>query len=197
MNDIEGQTAVRLARQAVEAEVTGGAGGDVFLPSSFQEKRGVFVTLEKYPEMDLRGCIGYPEPIYPLGAAIMRAAEAACHDPRFPSLKKHELTEIVVEVSILTPPEEIKVKDRKQLPEIVRVGIDGLIMERGPFRGLLLPQVPVEWKWDATTFLEQTCIKAGLTPDRWLDPGCRVYRFQAEIFAEEAPKGRISRKELK
>ena len=196
MNDIEGQTAVKLARQAVEAEVTGGTGGDVFLPSSFQEKRGVFVTLENHPERDLRGCIGYPEPVYPLGAAIMRAAEAACHDPRFPTLRKNELPKIVVEVSILTPPEEIKVKDRKQLPSIIRVGVDGLIMEKGPYRGLLLPQVPVEWGWDVTTFLEQTCIKAGLTPDRWLDLNCHVYRFQAEIFTESKTNGNVSRKAL-
>jgi len=197
MNDIEGQTAVKIAREAVETEVNGGEGGDIFLPSSFQEKRGVFVTLENYPGRDLRGCIGYPEPVYPLGAAIMRAAEAACHDPRFPHLRKSELPNIVVEVSILTPPEEIKVKDRKELPNIVRVGVDGLIMEKGPFRGLLLPQVPIEWEWDAVTFLDQTCIKAGLTADRWLDPTCHVYRFQAEIFSEESPKGKIARKELK
>jgi uncharacterized protein len=197
MNDIEGQTAVKVAREAVEAEVTGGTGGDIFLPGSFQEKRGVFVTLENYPERDLRGCIGYPEPVYPLGTAIVMAAEAACHDPRFPSLKKFELPNIIIEVSVLTPPEEIKIKDRKQLPSVVRVGVDGLIMEKGPYRGLLLPQVPVEWEWDAVTFLEQTCLKAGLTADRWLDPNCHIFKFQAEIFTEESPNGKVVRKELK
>ena len=128
--------------------------------------------------------------------ALIRAAEAACHDPRFPILRVQELDKTVVEVSILTVPEEIKTRDRRQLPSIVRVGVDGLIMERGPYRGLLLPQVPVEWCWDSNTFLEQTCIKAGMTPDRWLDTSCRVYRFQAEIFSEEAPGGRVVRKEL-
>jgi len=196
MNDLEGQLAVRAARKSVESEVKGTAGGDLDLPVSFKDKRGVFVTLDTYPDRELRGCIGYPEPTYPLGVALVRAAEAACHDPRFPPLRTSELDKTVVEVSVLTVPEEIKVKDRKQLPTIVRVGVDGLIMERGQYRGLLLPQVPVEWGWDPTTFLEQTCIKAGLMPDRWLDPSCRVYRFQAEIFSEEAPGGRVVRKEL-
>ena len=196
MNDLEGQLAVRAARKAVESEVKGDSGGDLDLPVSFKDKRGVFVTLDTYPDRELRGCIGYPEPTYPLGTALVRAAEAACHDPRFPPLRTSELDKTVVEVSVLTVPEEIKVRDRRQLPTIVRVGVDGLIMERGPYRGLLLPQVPVEWGWDSTTFLEQTCIKAGLTPDRWLDPSCRVYRFQAEIFSEEAPGGRVVRKEL-
>ncbi|OPY31316.1 MAG: hypothetical protein A4E32_01768 [Methanomassiliicoccales archaeon PtaU1.Bin124] len=196
MNDKEGQLAVRAARRAVESEVKGDKGGDLDLPESFREKRGVFVTLDTYPDRELRGCIGYPEPTYPLGVALVRAAEAACHDPRFPPLRADELDKTVVEVSILTVPEEIKLRDRRQLPSQVRVGMDGLIMERGPYRGLLLPQVPVEWCWDSNTFLEQTCIKAGMTPDRWLDTSCRVYRFQAEIFSEEAPGGRVVRKEL-
>lgn len=197
MNESEGRVAVKMARQAVEAEVSDAETGDFDAPGSFMEKRGVFVTLNTYPDRELRGCIGYPEPIYPLGVALVRAAEAACHDPRFPPLRKSELERIVVEVSILTVPEEIKIKDRRQMPQVVRVGVDGLIMERGHYRGLLLPQVPVEWDWDAVTFLEQTCIKAGLTRDRWLDDSSRVSRFQAEIFAEDAPNGSVTRKELK
>jgi uncharacterized protein (TIGR00296 family) len=197
MNESEGRVAVKMARQVVETEVGDASTGDLDAPGSFMEKRGVFVTLNTYPDRDLRGCIGYPEPVYPLGVALIRAAEAACHDPRFIPLRRSELDKIVIEVSILTVPEEIDMKDRHQLPKIVRVGVDGLIMERGQYRGLLLPQVPVEWGWDAVTFLEQTCIKAGLTKDRWLDNSCRVYRFQAEIFAEEAPKGVVARKELK
>lgn len=197
MNESEGRVAVKMARRVVEGEVSNIVSGDFDAPGSFMEKRGVFVTINTYPDHELRGCIGYPEPVYPLGEALVRAAEAACHDPRFPPLRRPELEKIVVEVSILTVPEEIKIRDRRQLPQIVRVGEDGLIMERGHYRGLLLPQVPVEWGWDATTFLEQTCIKAGLTQDRWLDSSSRVYRFQAEIFAEDAPNGNVTRKELK
>jgi hypothetical protein len=189
--------AVLAARKAVEVEVGLIDVDDFDMPGSFLEKRGVFVTLNSFPEHELRGCIGYPEPVFPLGEALIRAAEAACHDPRFPALRKNEAKDIVVETSILTVPELISLRDRRSLPEVVRVGVDGLIMERGPNRGLLLPQVPVEWGWDATTFLEQTCLKAGLTPDRWLDNSCKVYRFQAEIFYEEAPRGKVLRKELK
>lgn len=197
MKDNEGILAVMAARRAVEAEVGLIDIDDFDVPGSFLEKRGVFITLNTFPEHELRGCIGYPEPVFPLGEALIRAAEAACHDPRFPALHKSEAKDIVVETSILTVPELMTIRDRRQLPELVRVGVDGLIMEKGEHRGLLLPQVPVEWRWDATTFLEQTCMKAGLTPDRWLDNSCKVYRFQAEIFYEEAPRGKVLRKELK
>ena len=197
MKESEGQMAVIMARKTVDVEARGAPGGDLDFPSSFQEKRGVFVTLDTYPEHELRGCVGYPDPVYPLGVALVKAAEAACHDPRFGSLNEKELDGIVVEVSVLTVPEEIKIRDRKQLHTMVRIGTDGLIIERGPYRGLLLPQVPVEWGWDAHTFLEQLCLKAGLTPDRWLDHSSRIFRFQAEIFAEESPRGRVRRKDLK
>jgi uncharacterized protein (TIGR00296 family) len=197
MNDNEGMLAVMVARKAIEAEVGRIDVDDFDMPGSFMQKRGVFVTLSTFPEHDLRGCIGYPEPTFPLGEALIRAAEGACHDPRFPPLRQSELTDIVVEASILTVPELIRIEERRKLPEVIRVGIDGLIMERGHYRGLLLPQVPVEWEWDATTFLEQTCVKAGMAPDRWLDSSCKVYRFQAEIFYEGTPRGKVFRKELK
>ena len=134
--------------------------------------------------------------MFSLAKAILLAAEGACHDPRFPSLKAKELDDIVVEVSVLTPPEEIKIADRKKLPDVVKVGVDGLIMENGPNRGLLLPQVPVEWQWNSITFLEQTCIKAGLPPDMWLDKTTKIYKFQGEVFAEINPHGPVRRKEL-
>ncbi len=100
---------------------------------------------------------------------------------------------MVVEVSVLTPPDELKVLDRKDVPKAILIGRDGLIMERGMYRGLLLPQVPVEWEWDSTTFLEQACMKAGMTPDMWLDRRTKIYTFQAEIFHEESPYGQILR----
>ena len=196
MKESEGERAVRIARQTIEAEAKDEDPGQIDAPGNFREKRGVFVTIHTYPEMGLRGCIGYPEPVFSLGKALVKAAQGACHDPRFPYLRAEELDRIVVEVSILTPPEEIKVVDRKTLPSQVRVGQDGLIMEMGYFRGLLLPQVATEWHWDAETFLAETCVKAGLTPDCWLDQGGKVYRFQAEIFTEEGPRGRIRRKTI-
>jgi len=197
MNDTEGELAVRAARQAVDAEARHEGAGKLDLPQSFKEKRGVFVTLSTYPSHDLRGCIGYPEPVYSLGSALIMAAQAACHDPRFPPLTTRELDHIVVEVSILTRPTEIQCTDRSKLTELVKVGEDGLIVEMGPYRGLLLPQVPIEWEWDAETFLGQTCLKAGLSPDTWLDEKAKFCKFQAEIFAEEAPRGRVVKKTLK
>ena len=196
MKDSEGELAVRMARQAVEAEVTGESDGHVDAPESFREKRGVFVTLSSYPSHLLRGCIGFPEPMFSLASAILQAAQHACHDPRFEDLQKEELDGIVVEVTVLTPPEEIKVGDRKELPKMVKVGRDGLIAEYGPYRGLLLPQVPVEWGWDAEEFLGQTCMKAGMASDMWLDRRTKFYRFEGEIFAEESPRGRTVRKEI-
>jgi len=196
MKEGEGERAVRIARQTIEAEARDEEPGQINAPGSFREKRGVFVTIHTYPDHALRGCIGYPEPIFSLGKAVVKAAQAACHDPRFPYLRASELDNIVVEVSILTPPEEIKVDDRKALPQKVEVGKDGLIMEMGYYRGLLLPQVATEWDWDAETFLAETCVKAGLTPDCWLDNRSKVFRFQAEIFMEEGPRGKISRKTL-
>ena len=153
----------------MDAEVKGTGENQVNAPESFREKRGVFVTLNQYPSHLLRGCIGFPEPLFSLASAILQAAQHACHDPRFEDLQEDELDKIVVEVTILTVPEEIVVKDRKELPQKVKVGRDGLIIEHGPFRGLLLPQVPVEWGWDSEEFLGQTCMKAGMAPDMWLD----------------------------
>ena len=194
MKENEGELAVRIARRTIEAEARDEDAGEIDAPGSFREKRGVFVTIHTYPGMDLRGCIGYPEPVFSLGKALVKAAQGACHDPRFPYLRAEEIDRIVVEVSILTLPQEVKVEDRKTLPSKVEVGKDGLIMEMGYYRGLLLPQVATEWEWDAETFLAQTCVKAGLTPDCWLDKRSKLYKFQAEVFSEKEPRGKVSRK---
>ncbi len=195
MRDNEGELAVKTAREAVEVEVLEKAPLKLDMPENFREKRGVFVTLNTYPGRELRGCIGYPEPTFSLASSLIKAAQGACHDPRFPPLRRDELDTILVEVTILTPPEELT-GDRKDLPDAIQVGRDGLIAEKGPFRGLLLPQVPVEWNWDEETFLCHTCMKAGLNPDCWLDPSTKMFGFQGEVFSEEEPRGTISRKEL-
>lgn len=196
-SDIEGELAVRIARDAVESKVARRELSRFKVPPSFEEKSGAFVTLNTYPEGELRGCIGYPQPFFPLIKSIVKAAEGATEDPRFPPLDRKELDAIVIEVSILTPPEEIRVmKPKDYLSEIV-VGRDGLVVAQGPFRGLLLPQVPIDWNWDVEEFLAETCNKAGLLPDSWTDPSTRVYKFQAEIFGEMSPRGPVERRELK
>jgi len=199
LNDAEGQLAVEIARKAVDTFVSEGERYEPGkLPPIFKEKRGVFVTLEKHPSKELRGCIGFPEPVAPLiDALIDSAISAASRDPRFNPVGDKELGKLVVEVSVLTPPELIKVKDPSELPKKIKVGRDGLIMQRGYASGLLLPQVPVEWKWDEKEFLSQTCWKAGLPPDAWLDPKTQVYSFQGQIWCEKEARGEVVRKELK
>jgi len=195
--DEDGELAVKIARAIVESHVKKTKAPDFKVPEIFKQKSGVFVTLTTFPDDDLRGCIGYPEPVAPLIEALMDAAvSAASRDPRFPPVREKELNRIRVEVSLLTPPEEIKVKKRKELVTCVEVGKDGLIMQRGWARGLLLPQVPVEWGWDTEEFLCQACVKAGMTPDSWLQEGTRCFKFQAEVFSEEAPGEKAKRRTL-
>jgi uncharacterized protein len=182
----EGRLAVHLARQAFTDHTEKKKIIELRdLPPVFEEKRGVFVTLHK--DGDLRGCIGYPLPIMPLGRAIVDSAINACsRDPRFPCVRPAELGRIEVEVTILTPPEAFT-EPKKRLPELVTIGRDGLIVTRGPYSGLLLPQVAPEWGFDSLEFLSQTSVKAGLPPDAWLDEDTEVQHFQAQIFAEVAP----------
>ncbi len=147
------------------------------------EKRGVFVTLKINNQ--LRGCIGFPEPVLPLGEAIIESArQAAFNDPRFPELDKSELKHVKIEMSVLTKPEEVKAKTPLERAKKIKVGEDGLIVRRGIFSGLLLPQVASEYKWNEEEFLNQTCIKAGLPFDAWKQPDTKVYKFQAEVFGE-------------
>jgi len=141
-----------------------------------KEPRGVFVTIKKHGE--LRGCIGYVRAIKPLWQAVMEMAEAAAfQDPRFPPVGPSELKDLEIEISVLTPLREIK--DVKE----IEVGKHGIMIERPPYySGLLLPQVATEYGWDRVTFLEQTCLKAGLPRNAWREPGTRIYVFSADIF---------------
>ncbi len=112
-------------------------------------------------------------------------------------LQIDELDSVTVEVSVLTPPQEIKVEDKRTIPSLINVGEDGLIVEMAGYRGLLLPQVPIEWDWDAKEFLDQTFLKAGIDPEYLTDKRSRVFKFQGEIYSEGTPNGKIVRKELK
>jgi uncharacterized protein (TIGR00296 family) len=196
----DGSFLIKLARQAIEnflksSEVIK---VPVDTPPKLMEKRGVFVTLNKAkPTRELRGCIGYPLPAAPLAEAVINSAiESATNDPRFPPVSIDELDEIVIEVSVLTLPELITVKDQTEYPKKIVVGRDGLIVEEGFYKGLLLPQVPVEWNWDEEEFLCNCCLKAGLPPDCWLRKGVKIYKFQAIIFEEKSPRGKVELKSL-
>jgi uncharacterized protein (TIGR00296 family) len=107
----------------------------------------------------------------------MAAISAAMHDPRFDAVRAEEVAALDIEISVLSPFENIAALD-------VRVGIHGLMIVRGPFRGLLLPQVAMEYRWSATRFLEETCVKAGLPRDAWRDSETQISAFTAEVFAE-------------
>ena len=166
---------VELARDAVRAAVTGGR-APVRAGQDFPDASGAFVTLKRGGH--LRGCIGTLECRGPLGEEIVRVARsAALEDPRFPPLTAAELDGLEVEVSVLGPLEAIDPLD----PAAIAIGRHGLVVEQGRQRGLLLPQVAVEWGWDREAFLSQTCVKAGLPPDAWRR-GARVYRFDAAVF---------------
>ena len=168
-------------------------------PKRLLEKSGVFVTLNSTkPTHQLRGCIGYPFPTDPLVVATIRSAiEAATGDPRFEPVELPEFKErVVVELSVLTVPEELTAREPVERAKEIKIGQDGLIVGRGARRGLLLPQVAPEWNWNAEEFLSNCCLKAGLQPDAWLDKGTRVEKFQAIIFEETEPNGEVHLKEL-
>jgi len=187
---------VKLARKAVERNLKDGS---IISPpdeisENLREPRGVFVTINalKHGTRRLRGCIGFPYPIYPLVRAVIEAAiESATRDPRFTPLSISELDQVVFEVSVLTPPQLIEVSSPKEYPSKVKIGVDGLIVERGFNKGLLLPQVPIEWGWDSEEFLCQCCMKAGLTPDCWVLQGTKIYKFSCILAIELEPNGRI------
>ena len=137
---------------------------------------GAFVTL--YCDGHLRGCIGRIEPTEPLARTVAQCAVgAALHDPRFTPVVGEELVRLAIEISVLSPVEPI-------LPEAVKVGTHGLVVQREHFRGVLLPQVAVERAWTRERFLEETCRKAGLPPDAWRDPETQCLAFTDEVFSE-------------
>lgn len=196
LNLEEGKFLIHLARNAVKQylETRKSANPPKNTPANLWERCGVFVTINtlKKEEKQLRGCIGYPFPTNPLVEAVIDSAiNAATQDPRFHPLSLSELGKVVFEVSVLTPPEPVKVKNPKEYTCKIKVGEDGLIVEKGFFKGLLLPQVPVEWGWCEEEFLCQCCVKAGLTPDAWLTEGTKISKFHAIIFEEQTPEGEI------
>ena len=150
---------------------------------AFLEKRGVFVTLTKHGQ--LRGCIGYPEPILPLHQALADAAiSAALRDPRFPPVSCQELAEIKIDITVLTKPEKMTVSPEMR-PSAITIGTHGLIVKGHGRSGLLLPQVATEWNFDSKEFLEQTCQKAGLPKNSWTEDSVFVFTFTGQIFSEQ------------
>lgn len=172
----ERQLLLRLAHQSIEAAL-GERALDLTPPTPhLAEFRGAFTTLHLHGQ--LRGCIGYVYPTQSLYRTVAETAKAAAFDdPRFEPVSLPEAMALKVEVSVLSTLRPI-------VPEEIVIGKHGLVVTQGGRRGLLLPQVPVEWDWDRQTFLAQTCLKAGLAPDAWLR-GAELQAFMAEVFGEE------------
>ena len=168
----------QIARRAIEDALRQGhkSGPNSIIQSRvLQEKRGAFVTLKINGR--LRGCIGYVEGIKPLHKAVEEMAIAAAfHDPRFNPVREAELPDLEIEISVLTPLKQIRDVEE------IEVGKHGIIIKKGSYSGLLLPQVATEYGWDRTTFLEHTCLKAGLPQDVWKEKDARIYIFSAEVF---------------
>lgn len=179
----EGELLVRIARSAVDWAVAKTPKPKIHHFPVLEEKRGVFVTLTKGGA--LRGCIGFPYPVMPLGDAIVHAAGAAAlEDFRFPPVKKEELDTIHIEITVLTVPVVVE-SDPEQRPENVVVGKHGLIIRGRGTSGLLLPQVATDYGWDATAFLDNTCTKAGLSAKCWKSESIELLTFEGQIFSEQ------------
>jgi uncharacterized protein (TIGR00296 family) len=154
-------------------------------PNELNEKRGIFVTIYKIGRVkELKGCVGIPYPEMPLIKGIIEASVSACQDMRFSSLTKQDIKNIRLEISILTEPELIEVKDPKEYLKKIKIGQDGLIIKKGVMSGLLLPQVPLEYKWNVEEYLKNLCYKAGLLADSWSDGSVKIYMFEAHIIKE-------------
>jgi uncharacterized protein len=180
----DGKELILLARQSIDASFsrTNLKITDK-IKRKFVEKQGVFVTLTI--DGELRGCIGYPEPVLPLYSAVVEASQAAAFsDSRFDVLTKEEFSKVKIEISVLTVPELIKVKKAEEYLAKIKVSSDGLIIRGEYGSGLLLPQVFVEYKCNALKALEMTCNKAGLNADSWKNLSNKIYKFQAQIFSE-------------
>ena len=183
ISEENGQYLVEVAKNAISTYLE--TGRRPFIPEDcpeeLKEELGVFVTLNK--KHMLRGCIGYPEPVKSLiESTIDVAIAAAFDDPRFPELKKEEYNDLEFEVTVLTQPELIEIAHPDQYLKEIEIGRDGLIIQKGYARGLLLPQVAPENGFSVEEFLDHTCMKAGISADSWMDESCDVYKFQGQIF---------------
>jgi AmmeMemoRadiSam system protein A len=176
-----------LARRAIEGQLRGESWAGEDLGDrrvELERRRGAFVTLTRRPDGALRGCVGVPEPLYPLAQAVARAAVAAAvHDRRFDPVVASELPGLTLHVSVLGDLVPIA-------PEAVEVGTHGLVIRGDGRSGLLLPQVAAERGWDRERFLDETCRKAGLKPGTWRNGDCELLAFTATVFSEDEQPGK-------
>ena len=177
LNAEERAALLALARHTLEVYLASGERPKLEAASGgFMEESGAFVTLHQGD--DLRGCIGSFIGEGPLQETVQNmAVAAATRDPRFPSVQADEVPGLTLEISVLSPL-------RHGTPEEVEVGVHGVYITRGRHRGVLLPQVASEHGWDRETFLDHTCLKAGLPPGTWRDAETHIELFTAQVFSE-------------
>lgn len=190
MNTTDAKELITLARESIGTYFEN---KEPFVSDHIKQKfstpLGIFTTLNTIKH-ELRGCIGFVEARYPLWLGVIYTSRlAAFKDPRFEPLKKEELDDILVELSILSTPKRIMPD-----PKYICVGKDGLIIKYGNISGLLLPQVATEYNMTPEVFLQHTCLKAGLPKDCYKNPQVEVYTFSADVFEEITPRGEVSYK---
>jgi AmmeMemoRadiSam system protein A len=169
---------IDLAHRAIEARVRHAGLPEIDSTLVPDIRRGAFVSI--FCDGELRGCLGRLNSQLPIARLVAQLAQAvADSDPRFHRVTPQELAGIGFEISVLTREREIQSVDD------IEIGRHGLIVEQGTSRGLLLPQVPAEHGWDRDTFLDHTCLKAGLAANAWRR-GARIFVFEAQIFGERS-----------
>lgn len=180
LSDEDKETLLHLARQTLVDFLAAGRTPDCVTDSpALLEQRATFVTLTVRETGDLRGCRGEVVARQQLIESVVSMAVAsATDDPRFPTVTLAEVSDLHIEISMLTPLQPIQ-------PDDVVVGKHGLMISKGRLSGLLLPQVPVEWNWGRQEFLDSVCRKAGLPRDTWKDPGAQLFGFECEVWGEE------------
>ena len=181
LSEKDGKELIELAKKSIISSFSHETIELEHYKNKYSQERGCFVTLKKNGE--LRGCIGFPLPIYKLYDAVFKAARAAAFDDsRFLAVDKDEIHHLEIELSVLSVPKKIEVDSPEEYLKKIEVGRDGLIIKYQMHSGLLLPQVPIEWKWDALQYLENLCQKAGLPSNAWKEEGVEIESFQAQVF---------------
>ena len=199
ISEIYGEQLVKLARRAVEKYLNESVIIATDSTDGLSQRAGVFVTLNHLSDSKeyLRGCVGFPLAEKQLYHSVIEAAiAAATQDPRFEPINKEDIGNIIFEVSVLSPPEKIEVQNPNDYKNHVKIGRDGLMIKCKYGSGLLLPQVPVELNWDIDEYLANICYKAGAPSDAWLMPESQLYKFEAIIYKESEPNGKIIKVDL-
>ncbi|RMG38745.1 MAG: TIGR00296 family protein [Methanobacteriota archaeon] len=186
------KTAFCIVKQTIDEYMTTGKQFEPNLeqlPPEFKKNRGVFITLylkNAKGEENLRGCVGLPRPVFPLGIAIAKATfSSLCSDPRFLPVSAEEVPDLTIELEVLSEMEKIEYQSVEELIDQIEVGKDGLMVESPPYSGLLLPVVPLKYNWDAEQFVYALCQKANMPFHLLSDEQTIVYKFQAQVFKRE------------